>query len=379
LANLIRDYPGEVAAAAGYSRYCKTDPGFKPPCPTVYLRPPRLLPFEIAYERLLPHAYPVIRGFLRRQIRRWKPDVILGAFPVLDFFIAAYQVSRELGLPFYAHMHDLWQENYAPGHRRRTLADRWEREILTHSRRVLCMTETQSDHYQKKYGISPEILPHTISTEDLASAPTAMGRKLMPRKTAVFVGSCSRGMNMDALRVFGQAADLLPDDFDVLLCTGSSREDLAAQGVQSRRFQFAWKTRSEVREVQSTAHVLIAPLSHKNGEMDEVRTVFSTKLLEYLVSGRPILVFAPADSFHARSARSGGWGHVIDKDDPRALAEGIVRLATDESLASALVEGALAEARRREAVGYARELHRWVCDDASGRRTEAVRPVAAMT
>jgi hypothetical protein len=73
--------------------------------------------------------------------------------------------------------------------------------------------------------------------------------------------------------------------------------------------------------LQSEAHVLVAPLSHKNCSIDEVRTVFSTKLLEYLIAGRPIVVFAPEDSYHAESARRGGWGgYVVSEDSPAALA-----------------------------------------------------------
>ena len=50
--------------------------------------------------------------------------------------------------------------------------------------------------------------------------------------------------------------------------------------------------------------------------MDEVRTVFSTKILEYLVSGRPIVVFAPEGSYHAESAKKNGWGYVVTEDSP---------------------------------------------------------------
>ena len=113
----------------------------------------------------------------------------------------------------------------------------------------------------------------------------------------------------------------------------------------------------------SACHVLIAPLSHKNGSADEVRTVFSTKLLEYLLAGRPILVFAPRDSFHAISARERGWGLVVDEDDPQALANGIVKLLTDQPLCERLVAGALAEAKRRDACEVGRQLHNWVLED----------------
>jgi len=116
-------------------------------CPTAYLRPPRLFHSKqsmiacyrtpILWSRISPQADPALEA-----------GCDSGAFPVL---ISLYRVSvaRELRLPFYAHMHDLWQEKLLSGTRRRTLADRWEREILTNSRRVLCMTETQRVYYQK--------------------------------------------------------------------------------------------------------------------------------------------------------------------------------------------------------------------------------------
>ena len=45
-------------------------------------------------------------------------DVVLAAFPREDFFVAAFLAARRLRLPFYAHMHDLWQENMPAGARR---------------------------------------------------------------------------------------------------------------------------------------------------------------------------------------------------------------------------------------------------------------------
>jgi glycosyltransferase involved in cell wall biosynthesis len=363
LANLLRDYPGRVSAAAGFSRYNREDAAFIAPCPTAYLEPPRIRMLELACDRFVERFSSLVRAFLRRQVRRRRPDIIMGAFPVVDFFVPAYQS----GIPFYAHMHDLWEENYPnPASHRARMAARWERQILTSSRRVLCMTAMQRELYTRKYGITPDLLPHTIPTGVLAHAPTGLRLPTLSRPTALFVGACSEGMNLDALRVLAKAADLLPPEYDVLMCTSVSRETLAQTGVSSPRVQVHWKSRSEVLLLQSAVHVLIAPLSHKNGAMEEVRTVFSTKLLEYLISGRPILVFAPADSFHARSAREGGWGLVVDEDSPEALAQGIQRLTSDQALATAVVRGALAESRRRESARFASQLHEWVCND-SGR------------
>jgi glycosyltransferase involved in cell wall biosynthesis len=122
-------------------------------------------------------------------------------------------------------------------------------------------------------------------------------------------------------------------------------------------------SRAEVQRLQSEAHVLVAPLSHKNCSIDEVRTVFSTKLLEYLVAGRPIVVFAPEGSYHAESAGKNGWGYVVTEDSPAALAAAIERVITDENLAAALVRGALQEAWSRKAKHHAKRLQEWVLAD----------------
>jgi glycosyltransferase involved in cell wall biosynthesis len=98
--------------------------------------------------------------------------------------------------------------------------------------------------------------------------------------------------------------------------------------------------------------------------VDEVRTVFSTKLLEYLLSGRPIVVFAPGDSYHAESARKHGWGYVVTEDSPAALAAAIMQVTTDEHLAAELVRSALQEAHSRHARQHAQRLQEWVVTDA---------------
>jgi glycosyltransferase involved in cell wall biosynthesis len=99
--------------------------------------------------------------------------------------------------------------------------------------------------------------------------------------------------------------------------------------------------------------------------MDEVRTVFSTKLLEYLVSGRPIIVFAPEDSYQAVSARKHGWGYTVTEDSPAALAAAIEKVIRNENLAARLVQGALQEAQSRRAKSHARRLLEWVLSDSN--------------
>ena len=365
LSNLLSHYKGNVRAIAGYDHYSKSDLVFLPPCPTRYLVLPRILPR--VYERLRRRFSMMLCCSLQRSIRRilagLGTNVVLGAFPYDIYLVAAFLATRELHLPFYAYMHDLWMENMAEGTAAARFAEKWEPMILRKSRRVLCMTEAMQKHYEKKYGVQTDLLPHSISELDYPRAPAGIRPPRMPRPTVLFVGSVSSQMNLDALKVLASASELLPEGYELLYCTSTDLATLKRLGIHSSRLQAKYVSRAQVRRLQSEAHVLVAPLSHKNCSINEVRTVFSTKLLEYLVAGRPIVVFAPEGSYHAESARKNGWGYVVTEDSPAALAAALEKVITDENLAAGLVHGALQEAQSRNATCHAEQLREWVLAD----------------
>jgi glycosyltransferase involved in cell wall biosynthesis len=365
LTNLLSNYKGNVSVVAGYDYYSKADIEFPPPCPTRYLALPRVLPHVYdGLRRRLPTTLSYgLQLSIRRMIAASGTHIVLGAFPFDIYMVAAFLAARRLHLPFYAYMHDLWMENMPDGTAAARFAAKWEPVILRQSTRVLCMTEAMQEHYEKKYGRQTDLLPHSIPEQDYQWTPAELRPPRMPRPTVLFVGSVSRQMNLDALKVLAAASELLPQGYDLLYCTSTDLATLNRLGIHSSRLQAKYVSRAEVQRLQSEAHVLVAPLSHKDCSIHEVRTVFSTKLLEYLVAGRPIVVFAPEGSYHAESARKTGWGYVVTEDSPAALAAAIEKVSADENLVAGLVRGALEEARSRNAKRHAERLWEWVLAD----------------
>lgn len=365
LANLLASYPGKVCALVGYDENHVTDLAFASPCPTLHLPLAHTMPRTYGrLRRRLPRLLcSSLQDPVRRTIQKLRTDVVVGTLP-LDVNIAvAFLAARQLHIPFYAHMHDLWLENTRPGSAIARFAALWEPVILQQATRVLCMTEAMQKHYARKYGIHTYLLPHTIAEQDLLRIPSGVRLARLPHPTVLFVGAVSPPMNLDALKVLAAAAEFLPQEYELLYCTSTDLATLNRLGIHSSRLRATYVSRAEVQCLQSEAHVLIAPLSHKNCSLDEVRTVFSTKLLEYFISGRPIIVFAPEDSYHAISARNNGWGYVVTEDSPKVLANAIMKVMTDEELAANLVRGALREAQVRNAKPYAQQLQKWVVED----------------
>ena len=160
LTNLLQQYPGEVHAIAGYDRDARSDPAFTTPCPTSHLRFPRRFPTlcDRLRRRLPIVSYHHLQRAIQRQMRELNTAVVFGAYPDGVHLVAAFLAAQQLRLPFYAHMHDLWLENFQRGTAQTRLAALWEPRILHHATRVLCMTEAMQKHYEKKYGIQPESL-----------------------------------------------------------------------------------------------------------------------------------------------------------------------------------------------------------------------------
>jgi hypothetical protein len=362
--NLFSHFKGEVKAISGFPGE-NIDHEFKTPFETIYFNPPQI-PFIKKYinkyhDFALRYLHFILIRKMVKIIKVFKPDIVFSHCPNIDYFICAYQASKKAGVPFYAHMHDLWEENYGPKSYVFKMAIKWEKEILKNSKRVLCMTDVQQSHYEKKYGIKTDLLPHTILDQELDGKPLLFNEN--HNNSVVFTGSISSVMNMDSLRVFSAATPIFKENLNVVFCSAISHPVLEANGINSSDWELKWLSRNKVQELQRNCGILFAPLSHKNGGMDEVRTVFSTKLLEYLVSGRPILIFAPSDSFHAISAKNKGWALVVDSDNSFVLGNEILRLFNDNKLQREIVECAFLEAKNRRASIYADNLFEWISKD----------------
>ena len=200
LANLLSSYSGKLNAIAGYSRYARVDPAFVAPCPSRYLLLPRAFPklYDRLRSRFPGTVCLSIRDSIGRKLKEFGTKVVMATYPFDVNLVAAFLAARELKLPFYAHMHDLWMEQARPGTATARFAKKWEPVIFGESTRILCMTEAMQKHYEKKYHIETDLLPRNVPEEQYLNAPSEMLPPRLTRPTVLFVGAVSFEMNLDA-------------------------------------------------------------------------------------------------------------------------------------------------------------------------------------
>ncbi|HEY8151539.1 MAG TPA: glycosyltransferase [Vicinamibacteria bacterium] len=356
--NLWGAWPADdVVAVSVRLPGARVDPGLALPGVPVTL----VEPWPFRRPRVAAQLDPFAAGAVARVVadvaRRTQARAIWANWPNTPFLIGAWRAARELRLPLYVHLHDTWREAYAarPLPLERLAAWWYEGRLLRAARRLFTITDAAREHYLRSLGLDSTVLPHCVPAADLDRPPPA-ARPVGTRRVLHFAGHVYRAMNTDALAMLARALPLCRHDVILHCYTPSSAAPLAAAGIAGDRVEVRFGTRDEVMADQAAADLLVLPLAFRSPNPLEIRTVFPTKLLEYFVSGRPVLVHAPFDSWCARDAGAKGWAAVVDEPSPAALARAIDALLDDAPRQASLVAAARAEARRRAAPDVARAL-----------------------
>jgi hypothetical protein len=100
---------------------------------------------------------------------------------------------------------------------------------------------------------------------------------------------------------------------------------------------------SRMPERLADSDLLLLPFNFDDGSVRFIRYSWPTKMPEFMISGRPILLYGPADTAFGEYARRESWACVVDRRDPRLLSEALVGLMGDYG-------------RRRDLTVRAREL-----------------------
>lgn len=289
-----------------------------------------------------------------RAVRRGGVTAIWANHPGSATTIGAWMVARRTGLPLTLYMHDMWEEN-EPSSLRRAVAHAYEPRVFRDAHRVLAITAEAADYFERKHSRRPDVLVHPVDPDlipiDRPELPPLNGPIRL-----LFTGSVYNIMNEDTILAMAQAANRRPDRLQLQLITGSTPEYLQDAGIWGPGVEYmGTRPRTETIELQRSADYLYLPVAFNSPSKVEALTVFPVKGCDYLVSGRPTVIHAPAESHMARIGAEDRWAAVLTSAEPSAVDRFIDDLAVIDR--TALVDGALAFAGKRRADDLSRRLY----------------------
>lgn len=238
--------------------------------------------------------------------------------------IAATLAARIAGRPRTVMVFDLWEENaYRPVERR--LARELERRVLRGAASVIVFCEETADHLRQKHGIECRVLPIPVAPPPVAEQTTTDGDA-----HEILVAGAVYWAQEDAVRRLLRAAPAVPGATVTMI---GDEAGLRARGLVADRYEPQLPAAEFAARV-ARADVLFLGLSHGSSHPEVIRTATPARLMEYMASGRPLLVHAPRGSHAAEYARRNDFAAVVDQPDDGALAQGL-REVLDEPVRAA--------------------------------------------
>jgi glycosyltransferase involved in cell wall biosynthesis len=271
-----------------------------------------------------------------------RPRVCVGCTASPIDLPASYLASRACDIPFVAYLFDDPVQQWPDPYRRRA-AVAWERQWAPDAAAVIAPNEVLAEDFGRRTGAPVSIVRNPAADE--AFGPDTSQRPLGDPVRLVYTGAVYHAQ-FDAIR--NLSAALRDVEFGARLDVYTGQNPSMLSGTDPRFVRtHAHVEGGEVFRLQQAADVLFLPLGFTTGVPELIRSAAPGKTAEYLASGRPILVHAPADSFVARFFREHDCGVVVDTPEPARLAGALARLRDDRSLRSRIVANA-----QRAAVGF---------------------------
>lgn len=254
---------------------------------------------------------------------------------------ASALAARRLGRRFVAYMFDDYGTQYKmiPPYQR--FAAWCDGLVARAADPVIVTNEMLRQDYACRHGIAPTLIlnPHAGIYGSGVDGPPGDGDLRV-----VYTGSVYH-VHDDA---FVRLVDALPRakrSFSLHLYSSVPTEQHPAFRASLLVHHHGHVAEDEAQRIQARADILFLPLAFASPAPDVVRTALPGKFPEYLASGRPLLVHAPADSFVSRYCREHRCALVVDQPDVSALVAALDRLSADGDLRRALIRAALQRAR----------------------------------
>ena len=252
---------------------------------------------------------------------------------------AGWLASQFARISFYIYVFDDYVYQWTGGYR--ILASLISLLIIKRSSGIIGPNEFICKEYSRRYGVESTMIRNPYGVDENAyQAPTRWPTE--SNTINIIYSGAVYEANSDCFRNLMKAIEILaPQQIKVHLFTSQNQKDLEAFGIDNDKMcVHPHVPYSQIIEQQRKADILFLPLAFNSSFPEIIRTSAPGKMGEYLVSGRPVLVHVPRESFVAYYINHYKCGLVIDENDPEDLASGINRIIHNFNLRQMIIGNA---------------------------------------
>lgn len=255
-----------------------------------------------------------LRFILNYYYKKFKPVLIIGAYPDINFLKIAFEFAKSKKLPFLPYLHDtVYEANlYKPNSDE---IKKLHEDILSYSKQIAVMSEGMEDLYKEKYNRD------TVALEHIYPEKPVLNNNLIKKERIHWSGDIYI-INQNSVKRFSDMLNKL--NYEFTISNGKTIDNLKEMGITGNIRKCFYEKRTDYLNHLSESKYLLLSLDYPEDSpvhKDELRTIFSTKTPEYLGSGSLIIYHGPSDYFLAKFINKYDCGIVIDTKDEKLLLE----------------------------------------------------------
>lgn len=281
---------------------------------------------------------------LRKWIDEYNPDVIYAQAGVRETLAFCLRAGSELKKPMIFHVMDDWPSTISQKgpfkHYWHKKIDGELRAVLDRCDVLLSISDAMAKEYKTRYG-KDFITFHNPIELDFWKSHQRKNYTLGATPTILYAGRIGTGIQA-TLETMAQALEIVNKELDTPVQFVLQTNDKPAWVDKYNCVQHkALVPYSELPRVFAEADFLFLPYDFSQESIRYIKYSMPTKAPEYMVSGTPIIMFAPAETALCIAAVQGNWAKVVTENSVAKLAEAIKQLVSSEAERKQIAQNAI--------------------------------------
>jgi glycosyltransferase involved in cell wall biosynthesis len=270
---------------------------------------------------------------LLQWINEYKPDVIYAQASTRETILFAIEMAEHVKKPMVFHMMDDWPSTISQrGPFKKFWHNKIDREfraLLNKATILLSISDGMAEEYKARYGKNFITFHNPIET-GFWKSHQRKNYSLSAEPTILYAGRIGTGIQT-SLESVAQAIDKVNEKLKTTIKFILQTSDKPSWLENYKCVQHkALVPYSELPKVFAEADFLFLPYDFSEESIKFIKYSMPTKAPEFMVSGTPIIMFAPAETALVKHAIHGNWAKVLTENNTDKLAEAIMQLVTNE-------------------------------------------------
>jgi len=294
----------------------------------------------------------VLSMLIRIKMSRRPVRNVLAVFPDLDFLLASLVVAKILNVPIFVYLHDCMTETATQimDKTASKLAEKW---VFSKAAKVYAMSAPMEKYYRDR-NLRTEALPHGVDASLIRSA----GDRPCGGKPRVGIAGAVYETNGSAIKDLVDAKKASGDSFEIHMATSEqSIPYLRMLGVKDHMDKIGtFPSHSAMLDFLSSCDILFVPMSFESPNYKDLLTIFPTKVTDYWLAQKPILVYGPREYAFVPLAERDGYAKIVSERGSAGLQKAIQELCRDSAQRAALLKASRKMIELHEGKALAKRL-----------------------